>query len=170
MNILHIFVLLFTVRFIIYCQVYYLLSGLLFTVRFIIYCHVYYLLSGLLFNVRFIIYCQVYYLLSGLLFTVRFINREWTFNDEFTFFVKFTGFFYLNKLLWQVLWFLKVYFPFCFADRGRVSTYLGRTKGVMKGKLIAVVYTLLTYWNQSSLGGFCKQEQMDQCSFNIRVG
>jgi len=30
-------------------------------------------------------------------------------------------------------------------------------KGVMQGKLIAVVYTLRTYWNQFSLGGICKQ-------------
>ena len=31
-------------------------------------------------------------------------------------------------------------------------------KGVMQGKLIAVAYTLRTYWNQFSLGGICKQE------------
>ena len=28
----------------------------------------------------------------------------------------------------------------------------------MQGKLIAVVYTLRTYWHQFSLGGICKQE------------
>ena len=32
------------------------------------------------------------------------------------------------------------------------------TKNVMQGKLIAVAYTLRTYWNQFSLGGICKQE------------
>ena len=32
------------------------------------------------------------------------------------------------------------------------------TKGVMQGKLIAVVYTLRTQWYQFSLGGICKQE------------
>ena len=43
-------------------------------------------------------------------------------------------------------------------------------KNVMQGKLIAVAYTLRTYWNQFSLGGICKQEQMPQCSFSIRGG
>ena len=28
-------------------------------------------------------------------------------------------------------------------------------KNVMQGKLIAVLYTLRTYWNQFSLGGIC---------------
>ena len=46
----------------------------------------------------------------------------------------------------------------------------GWIKGVMQGKLIAVVYTLRTHWNQFSLGGICKQEQMHQCSFSIRGG
>ncbi len=32
------------------------------------------------------------------------------------------------------------------------------SKGVMQGKLIAVVYTLRTHSNQFSLGGICKQE------------
>ena len=32
------------------------------------------------------------------------------------------------------------------------------SKDLMQGKLIAVVYTLRTYWNQFSLGGICKQE------------
>ena len=32
----------------------------------------------------------------------------------------------------------------------------------MKGKLIAVAYTLRTYWNQFSMGGLCKQEKMHQ--------
>ena len=36
--------------------------------------------------------------------------------------------------------------------------YLAQTKGVMQGKLIAVVYTLRTHWNQFSLGGICKQD------------
>ena len=31
-------------------------------------------------------------------------------------------------------------------------------KNVMQGKLIAVAYTLRTYWNQFTLGGICKQE------------
>ena len=31
----------------------------------------------------------------------------------------------------------------------------------MQGKLIAVAYTLCTYWNQFSLGGICKQEYFD---------
>ena len=31
-------------------------------------------------------------------------------------------------------------------------------KVIMQGKLIAVAYTLRTYWNQFSLGGICKQE------------
>ena len=31
-------------------------------------------------------------------------------------------------------------------------------KNVMQGKLIAVLYTLRTYWNQFSLGGIWKQE------------
>ena len=34
----------------------------------------------------------------------------------------------------------------------------GTGKVLMQGKLIAVSYTLRTYWNQFSLGGFCKQE------------
>jgi len=33
-----------------------------------------------------------------------------------------------------------------------------KTKNVMQEKLIAVVYSLRTYWNQFSLGGICKQE------------
>ena len=32
------------------------------------------------------------------------------------------------------------------------------TKDLMQGKLIAVAYTLRTYWNQFSLVGICKQE------------
>ena len=32
------------------------------------------------------------------------------------------------------------------------------SKRVMQGKIIAVVYTLRTYWNQFSVGGICKQE------------
>ena len=40
----------------------------------------------------------------------------------------------------------------------------------MQGKLIAVAYTLRTYWNQLSLRGICKQELMHQCSFSIRGG
>ena len=43
-------------------------------------------------------------------------------------------------------------------------------KGVMQGKLIAVVYTLRTHWNQFSLGGICKQEWVHQCSFSILGG
>ena len=39
-----------------------------------------------------------------------------------------------------------------------VADLLGIGKGVMHGKLIAVVYTPRTYWNQFSLGGICKQE------------
>ena len=31
------------------------------------------------------------------------------------------------------------------------------SKVIMQGKLIAVAYTLCTYWNQFSLGGVCKQ-------------
>ena len=31
-------------------------------------------------------------------------------------------------------------------------------KVIMQGKLIAVAYTLRTYWNQFSLDGICKQE------------
>ena len=45
-----------------------------------------------------------------------------------------------------------------------------RIKDVMQGKLIAVVYTLRTYWNQFSLGGICKQEYMHQRSSSIRGG
>ena len=37
----------------------------------------------------------------------------------------------------------------------------------MQGKLIAVAYTLRTYWNLFSLGGICKQEWEHQCSFGI---
>ena len=36
--------------------------------------------------------------------------------------------------------------------------FSGVRKVVMQGKLIAVVYTLRTYWNQFSLGKICKQE------------
>ena len=43
-----------------------------------------------------------------------------------------------------------------------------KAKELMQGKLIAVRYTLRTYWNQFSLGGLCKQEKMHQCSFSIR--
>ena len=32
------------------------------------------------------------------------------------------------------------------------------TKVLMQGKLIAVVYTLRTYWNQFSLGGISKED------------
>ena len=48
------------------------------------------------------------------------------------------------------------------------SLYFLQTKLLMQGKLIAVAYTLRTYWNQFSLGGLCKQEYMHQCSFSIR--
>ena len=34
----------------------------------------------------------------------------------------------------------------------------GTIKVLMQGKLIAVAYTLRTYWNQFSLGGISKQE------------
>ena len=34
----------------------------------------------------------------------------------------------------------------------------GGSKVIMQGKLIAVAYTLRTYWNQFSVGGICKQE------------
>ena len=40
----------------------------------------------------------------------------------------------------------------------RFKKYKVVTKNVMQGKLIAVVYTLRTYWNQFSLGGICKEE------------
>ena len=36
--------------------------------------------------------------------------------------------------------------------------FCGLGKVLMQGKLIAVAYTLCTYWNQFSLGGICKQE------------
>jgi len=45
-----------------------------------------------------------------------------------------------------------------------------RSKVIIQGKLFAVTYTLHTYWNQFSLGGICKQENMHQCLFNIRGG
>jgi len=35
---------------------------------------------------------------------------------------------------------------------------INNSKGLMQGKLIAVMYTLRTYWNQFSLGGIFKQE------------
>ena len=47
---------------------------------------------------------------------------------------------------------------------------LAIAKVVMQGKLIAVAYTLRSYRNQFSLGGICKQEQMQQCSFSIEGG
>ena len=37
-------------------------------------------------------------------------------------------------------------------------------KVLMQGKLIAVAYTLRTYWNQFSLGGICKQESEEDKS------
>ena len=39
-----------------------------------------------------------------------------------------------------------------------ISDLIIWSKGVMQGKLISVMYTLLTYWNQFSLGGIWKQE------------
>ena len=39
----------------------------------------------------------------------------------------------------------------------------------MQGKVIAVAYTLCTYW-KFPLGGIRKQEKMHQCSFSIRGG
>ena len=41
------------------------------------------------------------------------------------------------------------------------------SKVIMKGKSIAVTYSLRTCWNQFSLGGICKQEYMQQWSFSI---
>ena len=38
------------------------------------------------------------------------------------------------------------------------KTVMDPPKVLMQGKLIAVVYTLRTYWNQFSLGGICEQE------------
>ena len=39
----------------------------------------------------------------------------------------------------------------------------------MQGKLITIVYTQRTYWNQFSLGGICKQKCMHlQCLSNIQ--
>ena len=38
------------------------------------------------------------------------------------------------------------------------STKFKYSKVLMQGKLIAVAYALLTYWNQFSLSGICKQE------------
>jgi len=40
----------------------------------------------------------------------------------------------------------------------KLLRYLRKSKVVMQGKLIAVAYTLRTYWNQFSLGGICKQD------------
>ena len=40
--------------------------------------------------------------------------------------------------------------------------YMVTIKGIMQGKVIAVAYTLRTYWNQFSLGGFCKQVLFSQ--------
>ena len=43
------------------------------------------------------------------------------------------------------------------------------SQGTSARKVIAVAYTLRTYWNQFSLDGL-KQEKMYQCSVSIRGG
>ena len=54
--------------------------------------------------------------------------------------------FYLKKIFYKQYWII-------------IS---GPFKVIMQGKLIAVAYTLRTYWNQFSLDGICKQEYMHQ--------
>ena len=39
-----------------------------------------------------------------------------------------------------------------------MENYVVVSKVIMQGKLIAIAYTMRTYWNQFSLGGICKQE------------
>ena len=53
---------------------------------------------------------------------------------------------------------LQKYFAFNILIKERKCQFQGRSKVLMQGKLIAVAYTLRTYWNQFSLGGICKQE------------
>ena len=48
--------------------------------------------------------------------------------------------------------------PKIFQTMNSVVQWLICIKGVIQGKLIAVVFTLRTHWNQFSLGGICKQE------------
>ena len=71
-----------------------------------------------------------------------------------------------------VFWFVKVKPTQMYSPKSFIQQYslkyeahvthnyfmLGVDKIVMQGKLIAVAYTLRTYWNQFSLGGICKQE------------
>ena len=40
----------------------------------------------------------------------------------------------------------------------RKDGHIVQNKVLMQGKLIAVAYTLRTYWNQFSVGGLCKQK------------
>ena len=56
-----------------------------------------------------------------------------------------------------------IYFSLTWDDIFRFIEYymanlLVIIKDIMQGKLIAVAYTLRTYWNQFSLGGICKEE------------
>ena len=60
----------------------------------------------------------------------------------------------------------------CFITLTSITRNIVLIKGVMQGKLIAVVYTLRKHWNQFSLGRICKQDwvQLHRCSFSIRGG
>ena len=59
----------------------------------------------------------------------------------------------IKKLIYVLYQYFRIF------DVFPVSGYfLGFGKNVMQGKLIAIVYTLRTYWNQFSLSGICKQE------------
>ena len=65
----------------------------------------------------------------------------------------------------KVIWWSKLYFRPAkvnifvrISDLKRRFNFLAVCKVVRQGKLIAIAYSLRTYWNQFSLGSICKQE------------
>ena len=73
--------------------------------------------------------------------------------------------------LWTFTWFVHFELPFRLKDSlNSPLIYILFSMEIRQGKLISVVYSLLTYWNQFSHGGVCKQEKMHQCYSSIRGG
>ena len=54
--------------------------------------------------------------------------------------------------------FIRIYWFNFETSSSSLSIEFVRPEVLMQGKLIAIAYTLRTYWNQFSLGGICKQE------------
>ena len=63
---------------------------------------------------------------------------------------------YEFSLFLKILYFISKGSSNILEYQGAETSYM--CKVLMQGKLIAVAYTLRTYWNQFSLGGICNQK------------